>query len=116
MDDLATALMVILGTVLRVGIPVALTILVIRWLHQLDSQWLKQADQDSAEAGVTRLLPGNIGCWEINGCSQEKKESCKAYAHPESPCWQVFRGKDGALQERCLGCKVFKETPIPVIA
>ena len=116
MENLFTNVMVILGLVVRIGIPFAVTLLVVRWLLQLDSQWRDQADQESTAAGMIRVLPGNVGCWEINGCSQEKKESCKAYAHPESPCWQVFRGQNGSLQERCLSCKVFKESPIPVTA
>jgi hypothetical protein len=30
------------------------------------------------------------------------------------PCWQVFRGKDGQLQERCLACEIFRRSPAPV--
>lgn len=116
MENLITTVIVILGLVVRIGLPVAVTLLVVRWLLQLDSQWQNQANEESVAEGVIRILPGNVGCWEINGCSSEKRSHCTAYAHPESPCWQVFRNQSGALQERCLGCKVFKESPVPVTA
>jgi hypothetical protein len=50
------------------------------------------------------------------GCSEEKRATCKAFAHQDTPCWQVYRSSDGQLQNRCQGCKIFKDTPLPVTA
>ena len=102
-----------LGLVLRLGIPLVLTILLVRWLRRLDEGWQAEAEAQRAQAeGTTR--PRNIGCWEIKGCAPEQKAVCQAFAHPETPCWQLFREGDGHLQERCLGCEVFKDAPVPV--
>ena len=41
------------------------------------------------------------------------KQTCAGY-QSEQPCWQAFREENGYLQERCLGCDVFQQAPIPV--
>jgi hypothetical protein len=102
------------GLILRIGIPVMITVLVIHFLRQLDENWKHQTETKKAEALQTK--PKNVGCWELNGCSAEKKSICPAYAQPEKPCWQVFRSTNGQLREGCIGCQVFKQAlaPVPV--
>lgn len=116
MENFGTSVMVILGLLVRIGIPVAVTIFVVGWLRHLDAHWQEQADLELTALGVKYRMPANRGCWKINACSSESTAGCKAYAHPEMPCWQVFRGQNGALQEKCIGCKVFKEAPVPTTA
>jgi hypothetical protein len=41
---------------------------------------------------------------------------CRAFANQDRPCWQVYRQADGHLQERCLGCQVFRRSPVPIPA
>lgn len=102
---------IIIGLIIRVVIPVVLTIVVVYGLRRLDERWKR-------EATAGELIPvaqaRNIGCWDINKCSAENRSKCKAYANPDKPCWQVFRRGDGHLQERCLLCQVFRRSPIPV--
>ncbi len=97
----------VLGTLLRIGIPVAVTILVIVLLRRLDRRWQK-------ESLVLPVVQPVKPCWEIKGCPKEKSEKCPATAHPEIPCWQVFRSQTGRLKEACLDCDVFYQAPIPV--
>ena len=111
MDELITVLAMILGVLLRVAIPIAVTITFIKLLKWLDERW-----QQEAVEGVTVVKVGNVGCWDINNCSAEQRAGCQAYANTDKPCWQVFREKDGRLQERCIGCDIFKHTPVPVTA
>jgi hypothetical protein len=101
-----TVLVFVLALLLRIVIPVALTALVIFLLHRLDERWQKEA---LAVPVNTPRQP----CWEINGCSEEKRKHCLASTKPDAPCWQVFRLKNGQLREECLGCKVFRLAPIP---
>ena len=65
---------------------------------------------------LAAVTASNPGCWDIKNCSAEQRANCKAHAHPETPCWQLFRERDGRLQERCVGCDVFRKAPVPVLA
>jgi hypothetical protein len=103
----------LLGMVVRLGIPVGITILLMRWLARLDARWQDEARHDARIlAAGTRAR--NTGCWDVKHCTPEQKEKCLAYARKETPCWQVYRRENGALRESCLGCVVFKEAPIPI--
>jgi hypothetical protein len=98
--------------VVRVGIPIGLTAILIILLRRLDERWQKQAQRDLLAVPVFR--PSNPGCWDIKHCSAEQRANCSAFAHPETPCWQHFRESDGSLQKRCLGCEIFKTAPLQV--
>ena len=97
----------LLGVLLRLGIPIAVTVLVLLLLHRLDKRW-------QAQALALPVVPAGKPCWEIKGCSEEKKKNCPAMAQPKAPCWQVFRTRDGVMKETCLGCDVFRQAPVPV--
>jgi hypothetical protein len=110
MEWLPTTFAMILGILLRVAVPVLVTLLFITLLKWLDERWKQEADP-----GAEQLVKvGNVGCWEINNCPKEKLAECKAYQNSNTPCWQVFRKKNGRLQERCIGCEVFRHAPMPV--
>ncbi len=112
MFETGTVLVVILGVLLRLGIPIALTILLFYGLKKLDERW--QAEAKSQPALPGEQVAVNPGCWDIKGCTEEMKKHCEAFAHPDIPCWQVFRASNGALKERCLGCELFLQAPVPV--
>jgi hypothetical protein len=101
-------LAVIFGLLLRLGIPLAITILVFTLLRRLDARWQREAAAEQHAPVPARP------CWEVKGCSADKMKTCPAVAHPETPCWQVFRSKEGALREGCLDCDVFRLAPAPV--
>lgn len=110
MEWLTTIFTMIIGILLRVIIPIAVTILFITILRWLDDRWKKEADL----VGIAEVKVGNVGCWDIMNCSAEKRGRCLAYANQDKPCWQVFRKMDGRLQERCIGCDIFRHAPVPV--
>lgn len=112
MEWLTTVSAIVLLVLLRVALPIAVTIafiLVFRWL---DERWKKEADL--ADSKLVQV--GNIGCWDINKCPEEQRAKCTAYINPNKPCWQVFRDKNGRLQERCIGCDIFRHAPVPLTA
>lgn len=111
MDAYSAIITFMIGIFLRFALPVGATILMVLVLRRLDQRWQQEAQTD----GV-RFTARNIGCWEINKCPNENLANCEAYANPDTPCWQVFRDGSGRLQERCLGCDVFREAPVPVVA
>ncbi len=97
----------LIGLLLRLGIPLVLTVLMILLLNQLDRRWQK-------EAVAIPVISPEKACWEIKGCPPEKQKTCAAAAQPKVPCWQVFRAKDGTLKDSCLGCEVFRSAPAPL--
>jgi hypothetical protein len=108
MDGLMSILAVLLGLLVRFGIPILATLLIVLWLRQLDEKWKEQA-----VTGIG-LRARNPGCWKINNCPPERRSKCPAYANPETPCWQVFRAEDGQLLDTCIGCEIFRGAPVPV--
>lgn len=107
-------LVVIVGTVLRLGVPILLTIALVYLLSRLDKSWQSQALRDGAVSPAAQVQ--NSGCWDVKNCSKEQRQHCGAYAHPETPCWQYFRSSSGDLRESCLGCDIFRKAPVPVAA
>ena len=108
MDTITPVLAVAAGIALRLAIPIAITAVAIYFLRRLDTRW-------QAEAEEKLLLPAveKPQCWEVHNCPPENRQSCPGY-QSEQPCWQTFREESGYLQERCLGCDVFQQAPIPV--
>ena len=104
-----TVVTIVLGLLLRIGIPLAVTALIFYLLRRLDERWQK-------EALAIPVISSQRPCWEMKGCSEEKRKNCPASAKPNVPCWQVFRTNKGLLREDCLGCDVFRLAPTPVLA
>lgn len=98
-------LAIIVGLLVRLGLPVLITLVVVVLLHKLDARW-------QAESRQLAVYNQQSPCWEVKNCPPEKQAQCLA-AHGEEPCWQVFRTADGTLKEECLSCDVFIEAPIP---
>jgi len=94
---------VLLGVLLRFGIPILLTGVVVYFLRKLDTRWQKDTE-------ATSLVP-TIRCWILNDCPMERMEKCPVYKQGGKPCWQVFRDADGQLREKCMGCDVFRNAP-----
>ena len=99
----------LLGLLVRLGLPIAVTAVLLVLLHRLDQRWQK-------EALALPVVPAGKPCWEIKGCPEQAKKDCPALLQPLKPCWQVFREKDGVMKEACLGCDVFRQAPVPVRA
>jgi len=107
MDWIDTLLAFIIGIGLRVAIPVAVTVIAIYLLRRLDARWQAEADQE---------IPAPVvkpECWKIKECPPEQRKVCPAITQTQ-PCWQFFRKPNGYLQETCLGCDVFRQSPPPV--
>lgn len=103
----------LLGTLLRIGVPVALTVAAAWALRKLDLSWQREAEDYRARAGIGRATFELIQCWVLNDCPSEQRERCPAYRERQGPCWQHFRDERGRLTERCLGCQVFKRALAP---
>ncbi len=102
-------LAVLIGFLLRLGVPLLATIGLVWLLGKLDRRWQAEAQQTrSHPIGTYNQQP----CWEQKGCSLEQMSKCPA-TNADVPCWQVFRKSNGYLKEACLTCEVFRAAPVP---
>ena len=105
MNGSSAALAILLGLALRLAVPILLTVLVVLLLSRLDKRW-----QIEAERGTT--IVEKPRCWKAKGCSPAQRKACQGYASP-LPCWQAFRLPNGYLAQKCLGCPVLVQAPVP---
>ena len=108
MNSTSAALAVLLGLVLRLAVPILITVLVVFLLGRLDGHW-------RAEAENVPLMVEKPKCWKTQGCTAAQRKACAGFASP-LPCWQVFRLPSGYLDEKCLGCPVLLQAPLPAHA
>jgi hypothetical protein len=107
METFTALLALVIGLLMRLAIPIAGTAILIYLLRKLDAHWQAEAKLEPAPAQKAE-------CWKIKGCSPKQQETCAA-ASSSLPCWQVYRRPNGYLQEDCISCKVFVDTPVPAL-
>ena len=108
MNSTSAALAVLIGLTLRLAVPILITVLVVFALGRLDRHW-------RAEAENLPLKVEKPKCWKTQGCTPAQRKSCAGFLSP-LPCWQVFRLPSGYLDEKCLGCPVLLQAPLPTHA
>ncbi len=99
------ALAVAIGLLVRLALPILVTVLVIVFLRRLDSHW-------QSEARFAPIKVEKPECWKIRECTPSQRKVCPAVKSP-MPCWQVFRASNGYLREQCLTCDVLSRAPLP---
>lgn len=110
--DTTEGLLIAIGWVLlRFGLPIIMTILVVRFFKRLDERWAAEGENYRKEIGIA-ISPQKVRCWLLNNCPEEKYTNCEAYQNQSIPCWQHFRGANRELKERCMGCAVFRGVPM----
>ncbi len=97
----------LLGLLIRIGIPLVITLVLIWVVRRLDQNWRN-------DGAVVTVRAKNTGCWKNKSCSEEDRAKCTAYANQDIACWQHFRHADGTLRSDCIGCDVFRQAPVPV--
>src|SRR6266496_6729095 len=107
METITSLFALLTGFLLRLAIPIAGTIILVYFLRKLDAHW-------QAEAQLPPVPEQKVECWKVKGCSPAQRKNCVAASSP-LPCWQVYRKPNGYLQEECLSCKVFSDTPLPAL-
>lgn len=55
-----------------------------------------------------RRLQALLPCWELAGCSEEKRKRCAVPKQSSMPCWMVKRGNCGARAGECRECVVYR--------
>jgi len=104
METITSLLFLLAGLIIRLAIPIAVTVVLIYGLRKLDAHWQLEAQ--------TPVLVEKPNCWKIKGCSPEQMKNCIA-GKSSLPCWQVYRLPNGYLRDECISCEVFRQAPIP---
>lgn len=115
---LIDTLIVILMFALRIGVPIAITVLIGRWLEKkLALPEESQVEETKATATTRYTRSGKIirvHCWEVKRCEPAKRAQCAAYKRPDLPCWLAIQAAGGKLREECFTCAFYKPQNIAV--
>lgn len=113
--DLNAVVALMIGILLRFGIPLLITVVVVWSLKRLDARWQAEIEERRIRS-VEGVVVQEIKCWDLQDCPEIKREECVAFQNSGIPCWQHFRNGNGELREDCLECEVFRITPITIAA
>ncbi len=107
--------------VLRLGVPLAITLLITWGLRSLDARWQADAEARQAAAIVAagEMLPAafkapqarQFPCWTLRNCAETRQSACAACTEPKLPCWMARLRADGRLPSTCYGCALFRLRP-----
>jgi hypothetical protein len=113
-DGLQEAAVIAGMFVLRIGLPLGLTLAVAYFLRRLDARWQAKAwaeweashsqEEVIAEA---KLLQSSEPCWSLKGCDETTRANCAAPKQPDIPCWLARRRSEGKLPAECYYCTQF---------
>ncbi|MBK7452117.1 MAG: hypothetical protein IPP55_08315 [Anaerolineales bacterium] len=92
------------GLVVRLGLPMLVTLLVVIGLRRLDTRWQKEAEIER-----NLLTRDEEPCWKEQGLAMDEIKA--RAAENGKPCWQIHRLSNGYLREACLDCEVFVNAP-----
>jgi hypothetical protein len=113
--DLNAVAALLIGIMIRFGLPILITALVVWTLKRLDARWQAEIDERRIQS-MEGVAIQEIKCWELQNCLEEERGDCVAFQNPAIPCWQHFRNGQGELREDCLECEIFRITPITIAA
>ena len=102
---------------LRLGAPLAITLVLAYALRRLDAKWQAEAVaqwvQKDAPAEA-KLLIGKDPCWAKKGCTEAQRAECPACKLLDLPCWVARLRATGRLLTDCRTCELFALRPIKV--
>ena len=117
MDWLLQALIIFGMFVLRLGVPLAITVAVGYWLHRLDAKWQAEAQaqqeaflaqqEDRANPEIEILKVIKEPCWVTKGCPETIYKQCPAYRQPNIPCWMARFRVEEIIPSKCYQCTLF---------
>ena len=105
MNDFFVIASIAAGILLRLGIPLTLTLLLGWFLRRIDSRWREEGMDQQLQKNVVGEVRVLEPCWEVMNCPEYQRLACPAYLQTEIPCWELFRLR-GISCEACLTCEV----------
>lgn len=136
MEGQSNVALIILLFILRLGVPLLITVAIAYGLRRLDAKWQVEAEAE-AKAQARAISPqtpqpqpsrGSNGngfplrqpivpimaagqpCWSVKGCSEAARASCAAFHQPNVPCWAARINAEGRLPAGCKDCSLYQPT------
>lgn len=98
--------------VMRLGIPITLTLIVGFVLRLLDKKWeadaLNMRSLSSGAATLAARVSAPLPCWLVKGCPADQIADCPAHANKDLPCWLARLRAEGRIPQMCAGCELFR--------
>lgn len=95
----------------RLGIPVAGTILICYVLNRLSERRAAQLAQERKlrrkALGQAQPVVRALHCWEIKRCDEEKRDACPAHQRENLPCWLALQLAGVPLSAECHTCAMY---------
>ncbi len=104
--------MVIVMFVLRIGIPIAVTIAAGKWLEKrlqhpmAETQTTEQTDAASRFGQDGKII--YLHCWDFKRCDPTERAHCPAFQQTDLPCWLAIQVRAGHIRQECLSCALYK--------
>ncbi len=106
---LRDALVIAYMFVLRIGVPILITLMIGAWLRRL----LEEHEPKPADAPLT-LKPGQH-CWDVVKTPDVERVKSVAAQRPDLPCWLALQTSGTGVQEMCHTCPLYT-THAPAVA
>ena len=87
--------------VLRIGVPILITLMIGTWLKRL----LEEHEEKPATAPL-RLKPGQH-CWDVAQTADTDQLKAIATRRPDLPCWLALQVNGTGVQEMCYSCPAY---------
>lgn len=115
MQEFMDSLIILLLILLRIGLPLGLTLLVGRWLER---KLRLPTDEERPHVG-TRLVRSDrsmrvnpLHCWDIAHCTPTERAQCAAYRRPDLPCWLAIQVEGSKVRQECFTCELYSPQEI----
>ncbi len=100
--------------ILRLGVPLILTLGVGYLLRRLDRSWEAEAtarrralDAEILAAHLPQISASEQPCWDLRSCPSQTQAGCAARSRPGVACWIARYQAEGKLPAACAGCTMF---------
>ena len=103
MNETSVIIYLAFGLILRIGVPVGLTLLLGWFVHRLDARWQAEAKETKKTLIELKRLEPVPPCWEYMNCPPSIRDNCPVYGQTEISCWEYFNS-NGAIRSSCQEC------------
>ena len=115
MDGVKDAAIIVGMFLLRLGVPLVITLIVAYLFRRLDARWEAEAQARPEAIRQLEAATAKKRCWEEKGCSQEQRARCPACRLTDIPCWLARLRVENRLPNECLNCPRYRGlAPVPV--
>jgi len=95
---------------LRIGLPIALTLVVGVWLEKKLAPRERAAHAARQSTRSAKII--QIHCWDIEKCENATRAQCAAYQRRELPCWLALQVAGEKVRPQCYACAFYKPEKI----